>query len=339
MKKESKQNLFYTLNTNTLKKGDIILTAEKGKISLLIKAVTFGTFSHAMIYLGGSSYSEAASPTERVTSQNTQRLFFENTKQCCVLRLKESVSTDQMNLVVDSARQMIGMEYSLEEVKLVPLRKKLEAKEVNRQFCSRYVAQAYGKAKFDIVNNVDYCSPTDIYKSNLLIKVENHLKLVTEEEKKKFEKMSNSMLAKDQADNFRFSKAKEITGIDIQTDEQFDAALLQNPKYDEEFAEILNESKYLKIWEIEKNENPWLYDFDLLVDEIIDIDQIKEMGEKQLPEEYELRRRLIANLRYLEESYKNNKLKTLNLQIELYGTLLELSEIREGVWRSCKEIK
>jgi uncharacterized protein YycO len=338
MKADDKQKNLYTLNTNLLKKGDIILTTSKHRVSNIIRIVTLGPFSHAMIYLGGDCCADAGGPGVRVASHNTQRIFFDSPNHCSVLRLKEDISDNQLDAIVDNARRMIGMEYSLDEAKLVALRVKFNAKEINRQFCSRYVAQAYSNAGINIVNNSDYCSPVNINESDLLIKVDNYLRIASDEERAVFLEESIPLSAKDFADEFIFSNAKKASGIDIQTDEQFNAVVIKFPQLDAEFSQILTDSGYLTLWQLEKNENPWFYDFESLKVKFPDNDFIIYLGNKQLPVEYELQRGFNLTLQTLQNSYVTNRLHTLKLQIELYNTLIDLSKTREEIWTKCKNI-
>ena len=338
MKADDKQKNLYTLNTDLLKKGDIILTTSKNKVSNIIRVITLGPFSHAMIYLGGDSCADAGGPGVRVASHNTQRIFFDSPNHCRVLRLKANISDNQLDAIVDYARRMIGMEYSLDEAKLVALRVTFNAKEINRQFCSRYVAQAYESAGVSIVNNSDYCSPANINQSDLLTNVDNHLRIASDEERAVFLEESIPLSAKDFADEFKFSNAKKISGIDIQTDEQFNGVIIRFPQFDTEFSQILVDSGYLTLWQLEKNENPWFYDFETLKAKFPDNDFIKYLGNKQLPVEYELQRGFVLTLQTLQNSYATNKLDTLKLQIDLYNTLIDLSKTREEIWKQCKNI-
>ena len=93
------QKNLYTLNTDVLQKGDIILTTSKNKVSNIIRVITLGPFSHAMIYLGGDSCSDAGGPGIRVSSNNTQRIFFDSPEHCCVLRFKENLSNNKLDKI------------------------------------------------------------------------------------------------------------------------------------------------------------------------------------------------------------------------------------------------
>lgn len=325
----------YTLDSSVLRKGDIILTTSKDKISNLIKVITLGPFSHAMLYLGGDSCADAGGPGIRVTSHNIQRIFFKSPKHCAVLRFKQAVPNQIMDSIIMNARRFIGMEYSLSEAKLVALRAKFEAKEINRQFCSRYVAQAYESVGIEIVDNTDYCSPADIYNSKKLIKVENHLRVASEKETELLNKPSIPLGQQDNATDYIFTKAKELTGFDIQTFEQFNGVLIKIPSFDQNFRNILKDSGFLSLWQIEKNENPWFYDFNLLKAKFPDSDYLKWFGNERLVKEFEIRKRFDITLQTLRTAFKSANLETLKLQIELYETLIDLSKTREKVWKEA----
>lgn len=331
--KTSNSKKLYTLNSDVLERGDIILTTEKDRISNIIRFITLGPYSHVMLYLGGHSCSDAGGPGVRVASHNTQRIFFDSPNHCCVLRLKKKLSESEMDSIVDYARRMIGMEYSLPEATLTALRVKFSAIEINRQFCSRYVAQAYENGGISLVNNPDYCSPVNIYdNSNLLTEVESHLREATEEEIKEMTKKSIPLSAKDYADEYIFSNAKQISGYDIQTDEQFNGVLMSSPHLDSQFANLLKDSGHLDLWKLEKDENPWFYDFELLKETCPNIDSLRKMGRDNLPMEKELQRGWNITLTTLRKYYELSPLETFKLQIELHNTLLKLSKIRESIW-------
>lgn len=325
----------YVLNTTNLERGDIILTTAKDRTSKIIRFVTFGPFSHAMIYLGVDSCADAGGIDARVASHNTQRIFFDSPEHCCVLRLKNGLNENQADNIVNYARRFIGMEYSIDEAILVALRVNYSAKEINRQFCSRYVAQAYADIGINLVDNTDYCSPAELFNSSLLDKVENHLREVGEEEKLIFLEQSKSMQLKDYADDYIFSNAKQLSGIDIQTDEQFNTVLIQHPHLDAQFSQILKDSYFLDLWRFEQKENPEIYNFNLLQQKCNDNDNLKQLGWNRLPIEQELRRGWNLTLDGLKGLYKNQKLITLKLQIDLYEKLIELSFVREDVWNQC----
>lgn len=328
----------YTLDDTILKRGDIILTTSKDRISKVIRFLTFGPFSHAMIYLGGQSCADAGGPGIRVASSNTQRIFFESQKHCCVLRLKEDIPESVMDNIINNARRLIGMEYSLDEAKLVALKVKFSSKEINRQFCSRYVAQAYSNEGLNIVRNSDYCSPVDILNSDLLLKIEPCLREASKEEIEILGQESVPLSAKDYADEYMFSKASEISGYDIQTHEQFNGVLLKHPNLDKDFSQIMQDSGFLDLWQLEKSENPWFYDFQLMKKEYPDDEFLRYIGAKQLPVETELRRGWSLTLQTLHNSNAKIKLDTFELQIKLQEKLIELSDIRENTWKRCISI-
>lgn len=328
MNQADKEQIIYIFDLDKLERGDIILTTSKNKVSNIIRLITLGPFSHALLYLGDGSYAEAGGPGIRVNSNNIQRLFIDSPKQCAILRLKVPLSEPEMDEVINHARSNIGMEYSLDEAKLVAWRVKYSAKEINRQFCSRYVAQAYQKEGVMIVKNPDYCSPTHIFNSTKLKKVDNILRVATKEEIEKFSEASVPLNMQDYADEYLFSNAKRISGYDIQNHGHFNAVVIKFPNLDDNFAELLNDSGYLTLWELEKNEHPYFYDFVLLSKKFPDNTFLKEFGKKRLIAEIEIRKRFDITLRTLSDSYKYNKLQTLKLQIDLYNALIALSNAR-----------
>lgn len=330
--KNKHQDNFYTLDLDKLQKGDIILSNSKDRISKTIQIVTLGKYSHARLYLGESSYAEAAGPGIRITASNPQRLFFQSEKECKVLRLKEEPDEEIIDEVINGARRLIGTEYSLSEAKLVALRRKHSAKEVNRQFCSRYVAQAYENAGIEIVDSTDYCSPNDIGRSSKLREVEDCLRVSSAQEVEKFNKESPELRKSDEALNYIFTRASEISEMDIQTFEQFNSVLLIKPDLDEDFSRILLESGYLGLWKLETTEEPWSFNRKLLEEKIGNPNQLLGLSIIKLGQTNEFLKRIDPTLELLKKTREKFSLKSLDLQIELFKTLKDLCETKLKVY-------
>jgi len=211
----------YIIDIKKIEVGDIFLTRSNSRVSQLVRQLTKSEFSHAVLYVGVSSCIESDGPG--VQSQNLQRLIFESPSDIKILRIK-----NEKNRISDAivfARQKIGTEYSLEEAKLALLEKQKKANEPNRQFCTRFVAQAYQSAGVNIVENPDYCTPEDLINSEFLVEIKEALRKATEAEIK-FAKSESPLKKQQKIHNEIFKEARKISNTDIQTFEQLSKYVL-----------------------------------------------------------------------------------------------------------------
>lgn len=319
----------YLLDLDQIELGDIILTRSSERESILIRQLTKSNYSHALIYVGSSSYIE--SNGLGVQSNNLQRLLFENTDDVVVLRLREENLKSLLPGVVAFARQKIGTEYSTSEAKLALLEKDILAKEENRQFCTRFVAQAYLEAGIKIVNNPDYCTPQEILESQELVIIDGLARKAMNKEIE-FALNKNNPLEKQIAiHNYIFENARNITGCDIQTFDQLGKYVLENLKRENEIIEIIEKSGYLEMWKIDVERNPWHYDYKDFLKHYPDPKQRKHVGYHLVITEKEIRERFYITLDTHKCSYSFYEQKYFKIFIELYKRLIELSEERKFV--------
>ncbi len=324
---------FYKLDDSKLLIGDIILTTTSQKLSRIIKAVTNGDYSHAMLYVGGQSCID--STRNGVQSHNIQRLLFQSSKFCKVLRHIEPLTTTQIDLINYFVRRKVGTEYSTHEAIQGGIKIRNNIKELNKQFCSRLVTQAYQSAGLQIVNNPDYSSPEDINTSESLFEITNALRLANSAEIEFANEENTSLKKQEQAHNFIFKKAREITGFDIQTFEQLNGILFHFPQFDKQVLDILIESGYLNLWNMDLQRNPWIYDFTLFEQHFTNKQQRQEIGKKQAISEMDIRTRFQITFETLLSGVKERPLKSLIIQIALYQKLIELSETRMRIWEQA----
>lgn len=244
----------YVINFEKLEFGDIILIRSNTRISQLVRHRTQSQYSHAILYVGVASVID--SDGYGVQSNNIQRLLIENVDDAVVLRLKEKAPNIEQ--VEFFARQKIGTEYSTEEALATRINKDIEAKEPNRQFCTRFVAQAYKNADITIVDNPDYCTPEDLLKSDQLMIIEDVLREASKKEIE-FANSENPNVTQREIHNSIFKKAREISGIDIQTFEQLNEMIIEKPDLDGEFTDFVRQSGYLNMIEGDMEKNPWYY--------------------------------------------------------------------------------
>lgn len=136
-----------------------------GVHSDMIVNKTKGRFSHAMIYVGGTVME--ATVQGGVYSRVPNRIYVNNPDHLQVLRLKKSLREDEVIKICHYARGLSGSAYSIREALIVGLKNKPEYTLTRGQFCSRLVAQSYACAGVNLCQNIDYCSPADIERSQL----------------------------------------------------------------------------------------------------------------------------------------------------------------------------
>lgn len=318
----------FLIDPRQVKKGDIFLTRNNSRESELIRKVSNSDYSHCILYVGESSCIE--SDGLGVQAQNLQRIIFENRDDVLVLRLIEEVSKDKIDEIISFARQKIGTEYSVTEARLASFDQKKNAIEGNKQFCTRFVAQAYNEAGFKIVSNSDYCTPKEIQSSHLLVAINNVMKPASESEER-LAKENNPPLEKQaEIHNYIFEKARIYTKRDIQTFDQLTQHLLDNPNDDYLISKILKDSGFLMMWQTDIERNPWLYYEDIFRSRIRP-EEWRELATDRVRDEPLIRERFIQNKKGYEHCYQFWHQEYFKLLIGLYDHLIKLSEQRENV--------
>ena len=317
----------YKINLEKIISGDIILTRSSSRESILIRQISKCDYSHALLYVGVGSCIE--SDGLGVQSQNLQRLLFENPDDVLILRLNEN--NDAIPGAIVFARQKVGTEYSTSEARIARLENDLKAKEENRQFCTRFVAQAYESSGVKIVSNPDYCSPQDILESKFLSIINDPILEASEAEIAFVNGKDNPLEKQTQIHNFIFESARNISKQDIQTFEQLGNYIIANPQKDDEITEIVIKSGYLEMWKMDVDKNPWHYDYKEFLNHYKNPNQRKEVGYFFASSEHQTRERFIYSLNANQEAFAFCGLKFFKTQVDLYRKLIDLSEQREFV--------
>lgn len=316
----------YIFDLDKLMVGDIILTRQNTRISQLVRQVTGSQYSHAILYVGVASIID--SDGLGVQSNNIQRKLIENPDDAVVLRLKDATDTVILMEAETYARRMIGMAYSTNEAKISHLTDELEAKEPNRQFCTRFVAKSYEYAGVNIVNNPNYCTPEDLLQSDKLIKIDDCLRIANEKEIE-FANSENPLEKQTEIHNSIFVKARELTGKDVQTFEQINECIVETPEIDSEMSEFVKASGYLDMMEKDEEVNPQHYNAEKMIEYYKDPEVIFEVAMKFATTESHTRERLemtIAHLIQLDKLYPREYFK---MEVELYRKLIAYSYKRE----------
>lgn len=314
----------YLIDFEKLEIGDVILIRSNTRISQLVRQLTQSQYSHAILYVGVASIID--SDGYGVQANNIQRLLIENPDDAVVLRLKER--PDNINSVEFFARQKIGTEYSTEEAKAARINKDIEAKEPNRQFCTRFIAQAYKNAEIPIVENPDYCTPEELLNSELFKVVNNVLRDASEKEIE-FANSENPLEAQWQIHNSVFKKARELSGQDIQTFEQVNEMIIEIPDIDAEFTEFVRQSGYLDMMEGDRDKNPWHYNADKLIEHYKIPEAIIQVALFFATTEPKTRERLNMTIFSLIQLNKVYPREYIKMEIELYRKLIDFSHLRE----------
>ncbi|MEX0596891.1 MAG: YiiX/YebB-like N1pC/P60 family cysteine hydrolase [Candidatus Paceibacterota bacterium] len=312
-----------------LREGDIILSRSDERESVLIREASDSEYSHAILYVGAASCIESNGLGVQV--QNLMRIFFNELADAIVLRLSEPVEIKSNRSITDYARQNVGMEYSASEARLANFKKLHEAKHLNRQFCTRFVAQAYSNANINIVANSAYCTPNDILNSEKLSVVENALREASEAEINFYSSKNNILEEQKDIINQILEDSRNLTGVDIQSFNQLIQFVVNNIKYDEDVQRIFKESGYFQLWEKEYESNPWNYSFEELRKKYPNRYFRKHVARFFYNTESQTRDRFIRTLEIYNDALKKIDSNALKDQVQLYSKLIELSEIREKV--------
>ena len=316
----------YLLEKDKLEIGDIILIKSESRISQMVRRLTGSQYSHAMLFVGVSSIID--SDGYGVQSNNLQRILIEHEDNAVVLRVRQKLKSEQLNNVEFFARQKIGTQYSTEEAKIAAISKELEAKEPNRQFCTRFIAQAYNSAGIKLVGNPDYCVPEDILQSPELSIISNVLRVATEKEIE-FANSENPLAKQREIHNKIFERARELSGQDIQTFEQVNEVIVERPDLDVEFTEFVRGSGYLTMMEADVEKNPWHYNAEKLIEYYKNPEIIVDTAIFFATTEEKSRERLemtIYSLIQLDKLFPRDFFK---MEIALYRKLIEFSYLRQ----------
>ena len=307
----------YLIDHDGLEAGDIILTSDNTSISKIVRLSTNSEFSHAILYVGDSSFIH--SDANGVHAGNLQRLLFSSDRNVSVLRV--NCSYNERSKACVFARSKIGTSYSVKDAINAKLKLKKKESE-NRQFCSRLVVQSYEFAGVPLVSNPVFCTPQEICESHKTYELPIVARPASEAEMifatgfdliKKQAEVTNNILI----------NARRITNKDIQTLEQILNYLIQEPMYDREISKVIKDSGYLTMWEYEVEKNKWRYDAKLFMslpmisDELVECAELEFNSAKRRLELYE------ANYRQYLFLRGAHQLEYLDLHIWLYDKLIK----------------
>lgn len=243
------------IKVELLEPGDIVLTADGGKTSRLVRLASKGAVSHAMICVQSGSIID--STDFGVQAHNIQRELYPADDRVQVFRLCKPLSASRLGAVIDFARSEIGTRYS----KIEAARSVLAGpRPRNRQlFCSRLVARAYAHAGIQLVADADYCTPEELRRSALLIELKDMTELGLEEEIDAWAARPNPIAGMQASQNAVLEAARQLDST-VENFTDLDRLVQIRPECDDEIAKVYRDSGYLDLWKSDFRANPWHYD-------------------------------------------------------------------------------
>jgi hypothetical protein len=311
------------LNEDVLVPGDIALTTTDALQSWKIRAGTSSDVSHAMLYVTHCSIIHAVG--EGVHAENTQRILFEEDTPIHVMRLKSGLPSQTGQQICDYVRQIIGSEYTVHEAIKSAFggSKNFSAK----QFCSRLIAQAYDRHGYKLVNNANYCTPGDLFRSDLLTEVGGATRYISDREVEFFENNRGGTLeALTTATNFILDGARKMDPK-IQTFTDVGRLVAEHPEYDDAVQELYKASGYLDVWNIDYDENPWRWDI-VQMEQVPDQSSVRSYCLATLKTEPRDDNRFTKTLAGYQLHHSLYPRKTFAALVELYKKLVNLHALR-----------
>lgn len=310
----------YIYDLNLLLPGDVILKRDPVcKISDRVMTSTNSEFSHAMLYLGNSSYIDVG---RRVQARNLQRYVFESPENTCLLRLKKEFwDGDTIYRAIQYARSVVAEPYSIRDALNLEAGRILTYTD-NTQICTRLVSKAYEYAGLKIVDNIEMCTPQEIKESKSLHTIEGCCRVASDFD-------------------IRFSKTHDVVDDMIEATDKLIVSLvgygdgklrsienitnyaINHPQDDDSIAELLQASGYLDVLDLDKQYNAYHYN------PVAFLDFYKE---KYRDAALQLVNANLSDVRMYEnelnkyrmiQSMLNFDSKYLQLQIDLYNRIID----------------
>lgn len=247
----------YIYDISRLQYGDIILVRFPGnELSERVMESTQSEYSHAMLYVGDSSYIEAA---ERVVARNPVRLLLDSPADSCVLRVKkEYLKPNTIDAAIYYARDVVGNPYAYRDAL------RLEAGRVDeftmeKQICTRLVTKAYSKSGLYLVDNIEMCTPQQLQDSTM---VEIHRDFLREASDFDLKFAASYDVTDDMVNAIfkLFDSLQSFNGGNIRTMRQLVDYVTSHQEDDAAIARLLKGSGYLDVLKIEEEKNKYNYD-------------------------------------------------------------------------------
>ncbi|WP_422416757.1 YiiX/YebB-like N1pC/P60 family cysteine hydrolase [Pseudomonas sp. GZD-222] len=261
------------IDSSKLKKGDIILSTSVEFQSKIIKFFTNSDISHAMICVANSSVMDSTG--EGVQARNVDKMFYDDSCAIYAYRLKQAISPEQMQGVIDYVRSENGAPYTLAGAMNSVILPGMKGN--GMQYCSRLVSRAYASQGIMFTKNPDACTPAQIQKSNLVELIPDAVATVTQEDIDLLSRQGDTTIL------FRESTSKlmsELKNIDssVRVVSDIHTSLLKNPELDDSIASALKRTGYLNFWEVEVSRFPWRYDLTTMAQFYHSGDEVRKSG-------------------------------------------------------------
>lgn len=244
-----------------LQKGDVLFTRSKFVGTGIAKA-TNGQFGHVMLYLDSMIIH---ADTKGVWSKNPQRILMNDQSRLAAYRLKNPLSVEYLQQIESYARSRVGSLYSIPQaVKSIqnPIKKTTDRYLLDRQFCSRLLAQSFAEVGINLVADINYCTPNEIADSALLQEVSNAVVLASAgdidfcatpdfnlEIQVETYKWLNQVRA--------LSEKHKLRPVYAQSD--VSQWVIDHPQFDAVICDYIQGTKYLTLYDADNRKNPWRY--------------------------------------------------------------------------------
>lgn len=321
----------YGFDLDRLEVGDILLSLGDSRPARKIASVTDGPFSHAMLYVG---LSVIHADLDGVYSKNPQRLTVDAPEKLGVLRLRRGLSADEKGRLCDFARYWVGALYSKVDAGATVMLNKLNKSAIlDKQFCSRLVAQAYSAIDIRLVRNPDYCSPNDLLRSPEMVSVRECVKKLGQAEiafatsddyNEKIQQATFAWLGKVRAFAERRNLGKVIRHVDVTP------LLMRHPGYDQVITNYAIASGYPNFARVDRSRNLYRYspqDFlCLCISQGVPVSDLVESEQHSIDLDMERRK---ANYANAMSNFSQSPLKYFELEMNLARELLSELKCRQ----------
>lgn len=252
----------WIFDLSALKKGDVLFTRSKF-VGTGIARATKGRFGHVMLYLDSTIIH---ADTKGVWSKNPQRIIMNDQSRLAAFRLKEDLPPESVERIESYARSRVGGIYSIPQaVKSLQEASKKSADRLilDRQFCSRLVAQSFAEIGIQLVADTNFCTPNEIAESALLREVTNAVRMATAKDIDFYKTPDFNLEI--QVETYRWLKKvrdlahkHQLRAVYSQSD--VGQWVLDHPHFDTEICTYIEETKYLSLNDVDRRKNPWRYE-------------------------------------------------------------------------------
>lgn len=244
-----------------LQKGDVLFTRSKFVGTGIAKA-TKGRFGHVMLLLDSMVIH---ADTKGVWSKNPQRILMNDQSRLAAYRLKNPLSEESLQRIESYARSRVGSLYSIPQAyKSIqkPIKRTTDRNLLDRQFCSRLLAQSFAEAGVNLVSDIDYCTPNEIADSELLHEVSNAVVPASAVDIEFCATPDFNMEI--QIETYKWLNQVRALSEKHQLRPMFaqsDVAqwVLDHPQFDAVICDYIQCTKYLSLYDADKRKNPWRY--------------------------------------------------------------------------------